>query len=129
MVKQFVKQCQTCGKLKLKGLHLLGFCIPKRPLAVIFLDFIEGLSKSRGYDVVIMVVDKFSKYDHFISMKHHYIVLSVAMAFIHNIFKLHGLPLAIISDRDRVFTINLWQRNVQTRANSTSDELILPSAD
>lgn len=76
---------------------------------MISLDFIEGLPTSGGYNVILVVVDKFSKYGHFLPMKHPYTTLSVAMTFMQNIFKLHGMPLAIISDRDRVFTSNLWQ--------------------
>lgn len=113
MVKQFVQQCLVCQKAKTETISPAGLLqplpIPKRPWAVIFLNFIKGLPKSQGYDIVLVVVDKFSKYSHFIPMKHPYTTLSLAMAFMHNIFKLHGLPLAIISDRDRVFTNNLWQ--------------------
>lgn len=113
MVKQFVRQCETCQKAKTERIYPAGLLqplpIPKRPWAVISLDFIEGLPKSRGFDVILVIVDKFSKYGHFLPMKHPYTTLSVAMAFMHNIFKLHGMPLAIISDRDRVFTSNLWQ--------------------
>lgn len=42
-------------------------------------------------------------------MKHPYTALSVATTFMQHIFKLHGLPMAIISDRDRIFTSTLWQ--------------------
>lgn len=56
-----------------------------------------------------MVIDKLTKYAHFICLSHPYTALSVAQAFINNIYKLHGLPSIIISDRDRVFTSALWQ--------------------
>jgi transposase InsO family protein len=54
-------------------------------------------------------MDKFSKYSHFIPLLHPFITASVAQAFICNVYKLHGLLLAIISDRDRVFTSSFWQ--------------------
>jgi hypothetical protein len=41
-------------------------------------------------------------------MSHPYSTLSVAQLYFTNIYKLHGLPEAIISDRDMVFTSALW---------------------
>jgi hypothetical protein len=54
-------------------------------------------------------VDKFSRYSHFIPLKHPFTALQVAKAYMTNVFKIHGLPQAIISDRDRIFTSTLWQ--------------------
>lgn len=71
-----------------------------------YLDFIEGLPKSSNHDVILVVIDKFSKYGHFIALAHPYTALEVAQLYLDNVYKLHGLPQAIISDRDRdrVFT-------------------------
>lgn len=76
---------------------------------VISMDFVEGLPKSDHYSCVLVVVDTFSKYAHFVPLAHPYTAQSVATAFMNNIYKLHGLPEAIISDRERVFTSKLWQ--------------------
>jgi transposase InsO family protein len=76
---------------------------------MVSLDFIEGLPKSGGFDVILVVIDKFSKYAHFIPMSHPYTALSVAQLYFNNIYKLHGLPEALISDRDKVFTSTLWK--------------------
>lgn len=57
----------------------------------------------------MVVVDKFSKYAHFIPLSHPFTAFQVALVFMDAIFKLHGLPVAMISDRDKVFTSNLWQ--------------------
>jgi transposase InsO family protein len=73
------------------------------------LDFIEGLPKSHGFDSILVVIDKFTKYGHFLPLVHPFTALSVAQAYFQNVYKLHGLPEAIISDRDRVFTSKLWQ--------------------
>jgi hypothetical protein len=73
------------------------------------MDFIEGLPKSNKWDVIMVVVDKFSKYAHFLPLSHPYTALQVDQTYFSNIYKLHGLPSAIISDRDRVFTSNFWQ--------------------
>ena len=68
------------------------------------MDFIEGLPKSLGHDVIMVVVDRLTKYAHFISMGSHFTAKSVALVFFKQIYKLHGLPLDIVSDRDKIFT-------------------------
>jgi hypothetical protein len=73
------------------------------------MDFIEGLLKSSGHNCILVIVDKFSKYAHFLSLAHPFIAFQVALLYMNNIFKLHGMPHAIISDRDKVFTRHLWQ--------------------
>lgn len=57
-----------------------------------------------------MVVDLFSKYNsHFVALKHPFTALSVAKMFMQHIYRLHGLPTALVSDRDRIFTSQLWR--------------------
>ena len=73
------------------------------------MDFIEGLPKSQGNEVIFVVVDRLSKFAHFIPLSHPYSVHTVATAFIDNVLKLHGPPVAIVSDRDCIFTSQLWQ--------------------
>jgi hypothetical protein len=53
---------------------------------------------------ILVVIDKFTKYGHFIPLTHPYTALTVAQKFVDTIYKLHGLPSMIISDRDLVFT-------------------------
>jgi hypothetical protein len=55
------------------------------------------------------VIDKFSKYAHFIPIHHPYTAIHIAKQFLDHVYKLHGLPKAIISNRDPVFTSHLWQ--------------------
>jgi hypothetical protein len=56
---------------------------------------------------MLVVIDKFSKYGHFLGLSHPYTAASVAKMFMDNIYKLYGMPQFIISDRDKVFTNNL----------------------
>jgi hypothetical protein len=72
------------------------------------LDFIEGLPRSNHHDVIFVVIDKFCKYVHFLPLAHPFMTLQVAQVYFNNIYRLHGLPYAIISDRDRIFKSNLW---------------------
>ena len=55
------------------------------------------------------MVDRFSKYAHFIAMNHPYTAATVARAFFEGIVRLHGFPSSIVSDRDPVFTGNVWE--------------------
>jgi hypothetical protein len=68
------------------------------------MDFVEGFPKSGGKSVILTVVDRFSKYSHFIALSHPYTTLLVAQAFFDNIVRLHGIPCSIVSDRDPIFT-------------------------
>jgi hypothetical protein len=114
MIHHFISHCTTCQQAKHERVKYPGLLqplpIPKYAWQVVSLDFIEGLPKSHHYDCILVVVDKFSKYAHFVPLKHPFTAFQVAMAYIDNVFKLHGIPEAIISDRDKVFTSNVWQQ-------------------
>ena len=74
------------------------------------MDFITGLpKKKRNNDSIMVVVDKLSKAAHFIPVQSTYKATHIAHIFMQNVFKLHGLPKTIISDRDVKFTSAFWK--------------------
>lgn len=84
--------------------------IPLKTLPNISMDFVESLTKSHGYEVVLVVVDRLIQYVHFILLPHPFIATKVAAIFMREVFKLHGMPQSIVSDRDAVFTSNFWAK-------------------
>lgn len=83
--------------------------VPGMAWTHISMDFIEGLPKVKGKDVILVVVDRFTKYAHFIALSHPYTVQQVVQLFMDQIFRLHGFPLVIVTDRDRIFTSKLFE--------------------
>jgi len=73
------------------------------------MDFIEGLPSFNGYTVIMVVVDRLTKYAHFVTLKHPFSAVSVAKEFVANVVHLHGIPTSIISDRDKVFISAFWR--------------------
>jgi len=113
LVQEFVKACVTCQQYKADHLQPAGLLqplpVPSAVWADLGIDFIEVLPKVQGKTVILSVVDRFSKYCHFIPLAHPYTAESVASAFFADIVRLHGVPQSITSDRDPVFTSAFWQ--------------------
>jgi hypothetical protein len=75
----------------------------------ISMDFITGLPKSGNKVVIIVVVDRLSKYSHLCALQHPFTTSMVAQLFMDHVLKLHGMPCSIVSDHDPTFTSNFWQ--------------------
>ena len=112
-VKQFVRKCVTCQRCKYDTVAYLGLLqplpIPERLWSNISMDFIEGLPKSHGKEVIFVVVDRLSKATHFLALSHPYTAIMVAQLFMDTVFKLHGVPSSIVLDRDKIFFSNFWK--------------------
>ena len=112
-MKDLVAKCDTCRKIKYDQRAPMGLlqplAIPARIWEDLSMDFVEGLSTSRGHEAILVVVDRLSKGAHFIPLQHPFTAGSVARIFIDNVVKLHGIPRSIVTDRGALFMSSFWQ--------------------
>jgi len=114
-VENFVKQCSIYQHAKHSLQHPMGLLqplpIPAGVWQDLTMDFIEGLPKSEGYSVVLVMVDRLTKYSHFLPIRHPYTALTVAQTFLDTVWlsymdcqlllsQIEILSLSVISGRN-----------------------------
>ena len=111
-VQRFVEECLVCQQNKVETIKTLGLLqplnIPSQCWEELLMDFITGLPMSKGKNVIMVVVDRLTKYAHFCALSHPFSASTVLVAFINTVQKLHGIPKIIVSDRDPIFTGKFW---------------------
>ena len=111
-LKAFGRECDVCQRIKsetfVPSSLLQPLEIPSTSWIDVNLDFVEGLPKSQGYEVILVVVDRLTKYSHFVPISHPYSTAKVASLYMHYIFKLHRMLASIVSNRDATFTSLFW---------------------
>ena len=118
-VRNYVKSCDSCQRIKAGHQVPAGLLqplqIPTRPWEQISMDFITHLPKTKaGWDAIIVFVDLFSKMVHFVPSTTTATAPETARLFFDNVFRLHGLPEVIVSDRDAKFTSHFWKALFKT---------------
>jgi len=106
-VGKYVSTCDLCLRTKTQRhlpvgeLHPLP--VPDTPWDTISVDFIVELPESAGHDAVMVVVDSVTKRAHFISTLTTTSAAGTARLFVQNVWRHHGLPRKVVSDRGPQF--------------------------
>jgi len=113
-IKSFIKSCRICQQAKTETTLPTGLLqplpIPAQVWDDIAMDFINGLPPSQGFTIIMVIIDRLSKFAHFIPLNSDVNSKKVAEVFIQNVVKLHGIPKSIVSNRDKVFISSFWQQ-------------------
>ncbi|KAJ9511158.1 hypothetical protein QJQ45_013227 [Haematococcus lacustris] len=121
-VRYYVSTCDACQRDKASTLKPGGLLnplsIPDYRWESVSMDFITKLpSGSHGYDAICVFVDRLSKMVHFVPCREDLKARRFAQLFIDHVYKLHGMPAELISDRGSLFTSVFW-REVMRRCGS-----------
>ena len=105
-------ECLVCQQNKVETIKTSGLSqplsIPGQHWEEVSMDFITGLPKSEGKSVIMVVVDRLTKYAHFCALSHPFKAIIVSTTIMETIQKLHGNLKIIVSHRDPIFTRNFW---------------------
>lgn len=122
--RAFVSACSVCARGKASNKPPAGLLrplpVPGRPWSHIAVDFVTGLPSSQGNTVVLTIVDRFSKAVHFVALPKLPSALETAELLVLHVFRLHGIPLDIVSDRGPQFTSQVWKAFCQALGASVS---------
>ncbi|QRW23084.1 Retrotransposable element Tf2 protein [Rhizoctonia solani] len=105
--KEWVKCCPVCQanqRAHAPVISLKPLEVPPFPFHTISYNFITGFPKSQGHDAILVVIDSFSKFGHFIPTSKRVTSKGLADLFVNHVWKLHGLPIKTISNRGTTFT-------------------------
>jgi hypothetical protein len=111
--EEYVKTCLTCQQNRTLNKKQAGLLqplpIPEGPWESVSMDFMVSLPPSRGFDTIMVMMDRFSKMAHFIPTKDEATTQETGRLFFTHVFKHHGLLKDIVSDRDPKFTSKFWR--------------------
>jgi len=112
-VGRYVEGCNACQRYKNPSEAPAGKLMPnmilEKPWSHILADFITKLPLAQGYDAVLVICDCFSKMAHFIATMEKTSAEELAKLFWDHVWKLHGLPESIISDRRAQFVAGMMK--------------------
>ena len=110
-VKKYVESCDICQRnkncTKAPAEKLMPNAVPEKPWSYIIADFITKLPLVQEYDVILVVYDRMTKMAHFVPTTEKTLAKRVARLFQDNVWKLHGLPESIITDKGAQFAVEI----------------------
>lgn len=110
---EYVLACSVCARAKASHQPPIGLLrplpTPGRPWSHIGVDFVTGLPVSDGMTTILTIVDRFSKAAHFVGLPKLPSAHETAVLLTNHVFRLHGIPLDIVSDRGPQFISQVWK--------------------
>jgi hypothetical protein len=111
-IQRFVAECLAFQQNNLETYKTSGLlqplAIPNQHQEEVSMDFIIGLLNSKGKSVIMVIVDKQTKYTHFCALSHPFKSNTFSTTFMETIQKIHESPKIIVSERDPIFTGHFW---------------------
>jgi hypothetical protein len=112
-IVQYVAQCDTCQRTKAEHQKPAGLLqpllVPKWKWEEIGMDFVIGLPRTqKENDSIWVIIDRLTKVAHFIPVKTTFGRATLALIYLKEIVRLHGIPRKIVSDRGTQFTSKFW---------------------
>jgi len=111
-VRKYVRTCEVCQRVKpapVSQAPLHPLSIPNEIWRSISMDFVFGLPPDSGYNGILVFVDRLSKMVHLVPVSESVTAEATAQHFIQHVFRLHGMPVEVVSDRDPRFTSVFWR--------------------
>ena len=112
-VGRYVEGCDLCQRMKNRTEELAGKLklskVPEKPWTHLTVDFIMKLLVVAGKDAILVVCDRLSKMMHFVATTEGMSAEGLVRLFRDNVWKLHGLPESVVSDRRPQFAVELMK--------------------
>jgi len=112
-VETYIKSCTSCARNKSSTQAPAGFLhplpIPKDRFTEMALDFVGALTPSRGFDTILVMTDRLTDYVKFEPTHSTATAQDIADLVYRSWYRQFGLPRAIASDRDKLFTSKFWK--------------------
>ena len=109
-----MEECLLCQQNKVETVKTLGLLqpldIPCQHWEEFSMDFITSLPNLEGNNVIMVVVDRLTKYANLCALSHPFSISTVATTFMDIVQKIQGNPNIIVSDRDSIFTRKFWTK-------------------
>ena len=117
-ITEYCRSCQTCAVSKPQNGKPHGklktMPVPTYPWQYVGIDFVgplpESFNRTGGFDMICVIIDQLTSMVHLVPTKQTYRATDIAELMFEAVYKLHGLPERIISDRDSLFTSKFWKR-------------------
>ena len=115
-ITQYVQNCYTCHRVKSSRDREHGLLkplpIPQKRWQDLTMDYVTGLPDSDGYNAILTIVDRLTKERHYVpcvAAEEGTSAEATAGLLIKEVFRIHGLPASIISDRGPQFVATVWK--------------------